>query len=82
MGEKGQVVIPKAIRDRLGLGERAKFVVLGQGDTIILKRLALPDLEREFERTFADIRERTSGLTEGDVDAEVKAHRAQRSRRK
>ena len=82
MGEKGQGVIPKAIRDRLGLGDRTKFVVLGQGDTILLKRLTVPDLEREFEQAFSDIKRKALGLTEADADAEVKAYRAERRRRK
>ncbi|HEV8360555.1 MAG TPA: AbrB/MazE/SpoVT family DNA-binding domain-containing protein [Candidatus Thermoplasmatota archaeon] len=82
MGEKGQVVIPKTIRDRLGLGNRAKFVVLGQGDTIVLKRLTVPDLEREFEQVVSAMKHKALGLTETDVEAEVKAHRAARRRRK
>jgi AbrB family looped-hinge helix DNA binding protein len=82
MGEKGQVVIPKTIRDRLGLGNRSKFVVLGRGDAIVLKRLTVPDLEREFEQAFSDIKRKASGLSEADVEAEVKAHRSERRRRK
>lgn len=81
MGEKGQVVIPKGIRDRLALGNRAKFVVLGHGDTIVLKRLTVPDLEREFEQVFSGIKKKASGLNEADVGAEVKAYREERRRR-
>ncbi len=36
---KGQIVIPKALREALGLGPGDKFVVLREGDTIILKPL-------------------------------------------
>lgn len=34
---KGQVVIPKSLRDTLGLQPGDRFVVLREGETIILK---------------------------------------------
>jgi len=39
MSSKGQVVIPEEVRDRLGLHEGSRFVVLGDRDTVILKAL-------------------------------------------
>jgi len=36
MSSKGQVVIPEKIRIALGLKEGAQFVVVGQGDSVIL----------------------------------------------
>src|SRR5437763_73721 len=44
MGEKGQVVIPRALRREMGVKAKTKFAVYGQGDIIVLKRLELPDL--------------------------------------
>jgi len=38
VSERGQVVIPKDIRDRLGLNVGSKLVVLATEDTIILQK--------------------------------------------
>lgn len=43
MSSKGQVVIPESIREDLGLQPGEQFVVVGQGDVVILKTLAAPD---------------------------------------
>ncbi len=42
MSSKGQVVIPEAICDELGLEPGTQFVVIGQGDAIILKSISKP----------------------------------------
>ncbi len=45
LSSKGQVVLPLGIRERLHLVEGARFVVIGSGDTIVLKKLELPSFE-------------------------------------
>jgi AbrB family looped-hinge helix DNA binding protein len=37
LSSKGQVVIPEEVRNDLGLNEGDPFVVMGQGDAVILK---------------------------------------------
>ena len=44
LSSKGQVVIPEEIRLRLGLKAGAQFVVVGDRDVVIFKRLDTPDL--------------------------------------
>ena len=68
VGEKGQVVIPKSIRERLGIKEGTKFAVYGRGDTIIFKKIEVPTIE-EFERLvdFATEFARKKGIREEDV---------------
>lgn len=75
MGKRGQVVIPKEIREKLGLPERARFVVYGRGDVIVLKRLELPDIEDEWEEIFEAVDEKDLGLSDADVREEVEAAR-------
>lgn len=48
LSSKGQVVIPEDIRDRMHLKEGDQFVVIGQGDTVILKSITPPKME-EFK---------------------------------
>jgi AbrB family looped-hinge helix DNA binding protein len=45
MSSKGQVVIPESIRKQLNLKEGAQFVVVGEGDVVILKVITAPSLE-------------------------------------
>lgn len=45
MSSRGQIVIPQGVRDALALAEGVKFLVLGEGDTIILKRLEVPSVQ-------------------------------------
>jgi len=52
MSEKGQVVIPQSIRKELGIKPKTKFLVYGRGDTVIMKKLELPDLKKEWEEIF------------------------------
>jgi len=47
MSSKGQVVIPEALRHQLGLATGVQFLVLGHGDTVMLKVIHAPS-EDEF----------------------------------
>jgi antitoxin PrlF len=55
MSTKGQVVIPKEIRDRLNLVPGEKMLIITRNDEIILKRIGKPTVEeiaKRLERTF------------------------------
>jgi AbrB family looped-hinge helix DNA binding protein len=45
MSSKGQVVIPEIIRKRLNLSAGAEFVVVGEGDVVVLKAISSPGME-------------------------------------
>lgn len=55
LSSRGQVVIPEKIRVDLGLGEGDQFLVIGEGDTVILKAITPPKLE-DFQRLLARAR--------------------------
>jgi AbrB family looped-hinge helix DNA binding protein len=46
LSSKGQIVLPQAIRRKLRLAVGVKFVVVGDGDTVILKKIETPSLAR------------------------------------
>lgn len=48
--EKGQLVIPKRVRKRLGIVPRNRFLVYGEGDTVILKKIELPNVLDEWKK--------------------------------
>ena len=68
MSSKGQVVIPEEIRKRLGLTAGVQFVVVGDADVVILKRLDAPDLA-EFDNLIREARRqaRSAGMKRSDI---------------
>jgi AbrB family looped-hinge helix DNA binding protein len=76
MSSKGQVVIPENIREDLGLRPGEQFVVVGQGDVIILKMLSAPDAS-EFDDLIRQARHsaRRAGLKKADVHEAVRKAR-------
>jgi len=68
LSSKGQVVIPEEIRSRLGLRAGAQFVVVGDRDVVILKRLEPPAMS-EFSALVAKARRsaKQAGVKRSDV---------------
>jgi len=81
MSVKGQVVIPKDIRRRLKLKPKDRLIVYGEEDTIILKRLDLPELRETWKRISNIIKERNKKygrLNQKEVSKEIAAYRNSR----
>jgi AbrB family looped-hinge helix DNA binding protein len=77
LSTRGQVVIPEEIRNRLGLQPGAQFVVIGEGDVVVLKTLKPPKLE-ELKPLLDKVQKaaEAAGVTPEDVErviAEVRA---------
>lgn len=70
LSSKGQVVIPEDIRDSLNLKEGDQFVVIGKGDTVILKAITPPSMD-QFEALLesAQAQAKKVGLKKSDVKA-------------
>lgn len=79
MSSRGQIVLPIAIRKKLGLGAGSQFLVVTDNEIILLKPVKEPSLDEFYslieqaQRTAAQL-----GLTEEDINAEIKAMRAQK----
>ncbi len=77
LSSKGQVVLPQAIRERLHLQTGAKFVVVGEGDVVILKKLEVPgreQLKQLLKESSAYARR--AGLKHSDVPKAIRQIRA------
>ena len=72
MSSKGQIVIPEEIRNRLKLKTGAQFVVLGDNDVVVLKKISPPAIE-EFEELIMEARKKGSkaGLRKSDIKAAI-----------
>lgn len=79
LSSRGQVVIPEEIRTRLGLEAGVRFVVVGEGDVIVLKALKPPRPE-EFKELLDEVREaaRKAGITPEDVQRALREVRAEK----
>lgn len=79
MSSRGQIVLPIAIRKKLGLGVGSQFLVVTDNENILLKPVKEPSLDEFYslveqaQRTAAQL-----GLTEEDINTEIKAMRAQK----
>ncbi|MDG7008920.1 MAG: AbrB/MazE/SpoVT family DNA-binding domain-containing protein [Nitrososphaerota archaeon] len=80
VSEKGQVVIPKSLRKELGIKPRTKFLVYGRGDTVIMKRLELPDLRKEWDEIFRAMDAKKLKISEKEILDEIAAVRRERHR--
>ena len=76
MSSRGQVVIPQGLRKRLNIHEGEKFVIIGEGDTIVLKKVEMPSFNG-FEKLLKKTREfaKKKSLKETDVEEAIKEAR-------
>jgi antitoxin PrlF len=76
VSSRGQIVIPLALRERMGIHEGEKFVIIGENGTIVLKKVERPSFEG-FEKLLKRTREfaKTKGLKETDVEEAIKRTR-------
>jgi AbrB family looped-hinge helix DNA binding protein len=75
ISEKGQVVIPQSIRKKLGIKPKNKFLVYAKGDTIIMKKLQLPNLQKEWADIFKLMDKKEPNLSEEEIQKEIAAAR-------
>ena len=80
LSSKGQGVLLLIIRRKLRLSSGAQFAVMGDGDTVILKRL-VPPSSSEIRRLLQESRHyaRRAGLTHSNVKQAIQ--RVRRSSR-
>ena len=73
MSSKGQVVIPEAIREKMGLYSGSQFVVLADKDVVILKIISKPSLDDFKAIILKTIKAaKATGLTAKAVEDAIK----------
>jgi len=79
LSSRGQVGIPEEIRRRLGLEPGVRFVVVGEGDVVVLKALKTPNLS-DFEDLLDEAQKSAeeAGLTKEDLEAALHEVRKRR----
>lgn len=77
MSSRGQVVIPLDIREQLGLREGEKFVVVGENDTVVLKKISMPsfgNFDKLIEKTRKFAKEQ--GITPDKLERVIRRVRS------
>ena len=79
LSSKGQVVIPEEVRQKLRLLPGVQFLVLGEGDVVILKVISPPSIG-EFDKLIRQARSqaRRSRLRRRNVAAAVSRARGKK----
>lgn len=77
MGTKGQLVVPKSIRDKIGLMPKDRFLVMGDKDLVFFKKVKIPSIKKDFERITraASKVAEEKGITDKDIEEEIKKAR-------
>ena len=76
LSQRGQIVIPRDVREKLHLEAGSKFVVFPLDDSIVLKKLEIPTLEK-WDKVMKPLREeaKRKKLTYKDIDKMVQETR-------
>ena len=76
VSSRGQIVIPQSLRNKLEINTGEKFVVIGEDDTIVLKKLEMPafrDVDELLNKTRNFVKNR--GIKGEDVASAIKQAR-------
>lgn len=76
VSSKGQVVLPKPIRDSMQLAPGARLLVISDGNNILLKPVVMPEIS-EFQNLMdaASAWAEEVGMTEEDIASAIKSVR-------
>lgn len=80
MSEKGQVVIPQDLRKHLGIKPKTRFIVFAIDGNIVMRKLDIPDVKKEWNDIFQRMDKKGLKLGEDDIASEVKAYRKEKKK--
>ena len=74
VSEKGQVVIPSSLRRVMKIEKSDQFLVFGEGDTIVLKKIEKPAFKKSFEQIAKPLQKAAKqvGLTRKDLENAIR----------
>ena len=70
---RGQIVLPKNIREKIGIKSGDYFAVYSDGDTIFIRKIEMKKLKEMFEKTSEEIRKhaKEKGITKKMIDEAI-----------
>ncbi|MBU0979715.1 MAG: AbrB/MazE/SpoVT family DNA-binding domain-containing protein [Nanoarchaeota archaeon] len=78
MSSKGQFVIPRNIREEMGIEKQDKFIIVHDDDSILLKKIKKQEINKKMTRLLDSFSQKfqEAGITLDDVKTEIKKARA------
>ncbi len=73
VSSKGQIVIPKEIRDDMGIEKQDKFILVHDKDSILLKRIKEGDFRKKMKKLLDQTAKefKKPGLTKKNIEREI-----------
>ena len=81
VGTKGQIVIPKQLREELSITPKTRLALYRKGDKIVVTKLDIPPLSDDLKGFFEEIDEKwrvRKRPTEREILEEIQAYRRER----
>ena len=77
VSSKGQIVIPKEIRDSMGIEKQDKFILVHDRDSILLKRIKEGNFKKKMKKLLDQTAKefRKQGITKSEIQKEIDAVR-------
>ncbi len=74
ISEKGQIVIPSSLRREMNINKSDKFLVFGENNTIILKKIEQSVFKKSFKEIADPLQKmaKQSGLTKKDLEKTIR----------
>jgi len=74
ISEKGQVVIPSILRKEMRIEKADQFLIFGEGNTIILKKIEKATIKKSFEEIAKPLQKSAErlGLTKKDLENAIR----------
>ena len=74
ISEKGQIVIPSSLRKDMRINKSDQFLVFGEGNTIILKKIEKSFMKKSFDDIAKPLQRSAQqlGLTQNDLKKAIK----------
>jgi len=78
---KGQVVIPQNLREEMMIKAKDEFLIYGENDTILMKKIVKPKLEESFIELNKRLSKKMkqNKITRKDVEEAIKEVRRQKT---
>ena len=81
LSSKGQVVIPEDVREKLSLKAGTQFIVIGEGDAVILKMISPPTMD-DFKSLMDQAQQSAKelGLKKDDINKAIQEARLRKKK--
>ena len=80
MSSKGQFVVPKELREEMGIEKQDKFIIAHDRDSILLKRISKAEANKAMLKLMNKISDKfkKAGITRVDIADEIRKARAKK----